>query len=196
MIWTLIWRWFFFLKSSCQVTVAFSSGSFILGIIKVSSTSNCRRSSCLSMFSWVELWIMIKKATCWNLSLNIWLTSTSNKVRFRELVISSRSNYVMLLLLNLLFINDFAFVIIWHGFNHVLSCLSNDVLIADVDFILIAATTCCGSNVPIFKTLNSITENAIVLSVFNVLPLNFLKVSGSHGQLMSLVTQLFLIADA
>lgn len=102
----------------------------------------------------------------------------------------------MLLLFNLLFKNDFTFVIIRHGFNHVLSCLSNDVLIADVDFILIAATASCGSNVPIFKTLNSITENAIVLPVFNILPLNLLKVSGSHSQLMSLVSKLFFVANA
>ena len=64
MVWTLVWRRFFFLKSGCQVTVTFASCCFILSIIKISSTSNCSRSSCLSMFPCVKFCVMIKKTTC------------------------------------------------------------------------------------------------------------------------------------
>ena len=101
----------------------------------------------------------------------------------------------MLLLLNLLLKYVFTIVIIWHIFNHVFSSLSNYVLIADINLILIASTASSRGYVPILKALHSITKNPIIFPVLDVLPLDFLKISGSHRKLMPLVSQLLLISD-
>ena len=80
----------------------------------------------------------------------------------------------MLLLFNLLLKDNLTFVIIWHILYHVLCGFSNDMLITNIHLILITTTTCCRSDISIFKALDSIAENSIVFPILYVFSLYLL----------------------
>lgn len=101
----------------------------------------------------------------------------------------------MLLLLHLLLENEIILVVVWHILYHIFSRFSDNLLIAYIDLILISSTAGCRSDISGLQALDSIRKDPIVLSIFDILSLNFLEVSSPHGQLMPLVTQLLFVTD-
>ena len=67
------------------------------------------------------------------------------------------------------------------------------MLIAHVNFILIASTSRCWCDISCLKTLNGVRQDPIVFSVLDVFPFNFLEVTCSHSEFMSLITHLLFI---
>jgi hypothetical protein len=70
------------------------------------------------------------------------------------------------------------------------------MLIAHVDFILVASAAGGGSYIPCFQTLYRIREDTVVISVLGIFPFYLLQISCHMLQLLTLVPQLLFVVTS
>ena len=80
-----------------------------------------------------------------------------------------------------------------HVLNIIFICFSDCVLVADKDLKLVWSATSSRRDVTVLQTLNSIFKYSVILSILYIFPLYFLQISGSHVQLLPLLSKLLLV---
>ena len=198
----------FFFNNIFNIVKALTSSCLILGIVKVACNTPCRHHWTISnkaMITRVLLGCIIKK-TAGAFILSI-LVAIGHHCVHLILVFNLQTLWLTWIILNLwatmatvsaidlLPGNGLILVLALanHIFNDVLSCFSDCVLVTNINIILIRPTTCSWRNIAILQTLNRISQNPVVFSILNVLPLHLLEVTCPHIQLLSLLSKLLFI---
>lgn len=160
------------------IIMTFTSSSFILSILKICTASESSSSPYLSHFTTIQLRYLIKQSSIWSFILIMSIIS-----------ISWLDHIIIIVIVHV----SIDIIILINCFYHVFICLSEDIFIYHNWILIYSSASSYHRDISVLETLNSLWKYSIILSIFDILSLNFLKVSGSLDKFMSLLSQLLLI---
>lgn len=132
----------FLFKHVVQIAMALTACSFILGIIKI-TTSCCSRNSSLTVVAWIKFWDMVEETAgalfiiliYYVVLIKLILANVIN-ILILLIILLNRDNLVFLLIL-------FQFIDFFHCFYEIFGGLTDDLLVIYLINIILWSTTSC-----------------------------------------------------